>query len=450
MNGKIFSTPCFQVFCQKTLSFKGIYKAREQQYIMLVRQKFTKPASKGICLFGKLVIMLFLACATMGFGQWTQVASGVPSTAYVWCLAVKDNTVFAGTGPGVFRSTNNGISWTAVDSGIPTAVYSLATSGIRIFAGTGGAGVFLSTDNGTNWTAVDSGLPARISVKSLAVTSFGNVYAGTSGGLFQSQNFGTSWTAVSGFPTASILSLAASGIHDVFVGVGNNFLVSTNGGASWSTSVSWGPLVGIGVFSIAVTTSGSVFAGTGSGVFLSTTDRSTWTSVNSGLTDTNVFSLAVSSGNLFAGTYSGNVFFSTNNGASWTAVGSGLPLNGEISCLAVSDSNVFAGTYGNGLWRRPLSEMIPSTNYDFQNKQPSVNGLRINLNKTIVTASMPLSDGPVTIGLFTVAGKRIYFATHQAHDGMVNIPVSGLSTGLCIMSITSRNSSVSSSFVITK
>ena len=102
--------------------------------------------------------------------------------------------------------------------------------------------------------------------------------------FFNPQIFGTSWTAVSGFPTASILSLAASGIHDVFVGVGNNFLVSTNSGASWSTSVSWGPLVGIGVFSIAVTTSGSVFAGTGSGVFLSTTDRSTWTSVNSGLT----------------------------------------------------------------------------------------------------------------------------------------------------------------------
>jgi len=60
-------------------------------------------------------------------------------------------TSFAGNGQyanGVFLSTDNGISWTAVDSGLTnTAVFSLAVipGGIRatnIFAGTQNGGVF--------------------------------------------------------------------------------------------------------------------------------------------------------------------------------------------------------------------------------------------------------------------------------------------------------------------
>ena len=106
---------------------------------------------------------------------------------------------FAGTDGGVFLSTNNGTSWTAVNTGLTdTDVYALAVSGTNLFAGTVEmasffplttaqvglrripgyeywylfllplavrislpelmAGVFLSTNNGTSWTAVNTGL----------------------------------------------------------------------------------------------------------------------------------------------------------------------------------------------------------------------------------------------------------------------------------------------------
>ena len=86
---------------------------------------------------------------------------------------------------GVFLSTNNGTSWTAVNTGLTnTYVYALAVSGTNLFAGTYGGGVFLSTNNGTSWTAVNTGLtntvclvllpsPARISLPGLtAAASF--------------------------------------------------------------------------------------------------------------------------------------------------------------------------------------------------------------------------------------------------------------------------------------
>lgn len=52
--------------------------------------------------------------------------------------------LFAGTsGSGVFLSTNDGASWTAVNSSLTnTAVLALATSGTNLFAGTQGGGVW--------------------------------------------------------------------------------------------------------------------------------------------------------------------------------------------------------------------------------------------------------------------------------------------------------------------
>jgi hypothetical protein len=52
-------------------------------------------------------------------------------------------------------------------------------SGDSIFAGTK-CGVFLSTNNGTSWTTVDSGI-ANIGVTTLCVAGDGSLLAGTSG-----------------------------------------------------------------------------------------------------------------------------------------------------------------------------------------------------------------------------------------------------------------------------
>ena len=102
-------------------------------------------------------------------------------------LAVSGTKLFAGTRGGVFLSTNNGTSWTPVNSGLPeyTTVNALVVSGTNLFAGTQGAGVFLSTNSGTSWIAVNSGLPTpgvqpTTSVWSLAVSGT-YLFAGTQG-----------------------------------------------------------------------------------------------------------------------------------------------------------------------------------------------------------------------------------------------------------------------------
>ena len=117
----------------------------------------------------KLLFILSFASLTMiANAQWQQTNG--PCGGYINCLAISGTNIFAGTNGGVILSTNNGSSWSAVNTGLPpnTSVWSLAISGTIIFAGTLD-GVFLSTDNGSSWIAVNIGLPPSTDVYSLTL-----------------------------------------------------------------------------------------------------------------------------------------------------------------------------------------------------------------------------------------------------------------------------------------
>ncbi|MBK6506881.1 MAG: hypothetical protein IPG02_14730 [Ignavibacteria bacterium] len=115
--------------------------------------------------------------------QWEQTNG--PHGGNIYSLAVSGNNIFAGTyNYGVYRSTNNGISWIQTPLNNIT-VYSLAISGSNIFAGTLNYGVYLSTNNGISWTQTE--LNYR-TVKSLAISG-SNIFAGTKSMAFVSPRF---------------------------------------------------------------------------------------------------------------------------------------------------------------------------------------------------------------------------------------------------------------------
>ena len=49
--------------------------------------------------------------------QW--VATAGPTGGGIFCFVVSGTSLFAGTNGGVYRATDNGASWTAVNSGLP-------------------------------------------------------------------------------------------------------------------------------------------------------------------------------------------------------------------------------------------------------------------------------------------------------------------------------------------
>lgn len=121
---------------------------------------------------------------------------GFKDTA-VNALVFDGGTLYAGTQMGVFSSTND-LNWTALNSGLTTLdTRALAFKGPDLFAGTWGGGVFRSMDRGTNWTPVNSGLTNK-EIQSFAVAGH-NLFVGTSGegGVFISADNGAHWTGVS-------------------------------------------------------------------------------------------------------------------------------------------------------------------------------------------------------------------------------------------------------------
>jgi len=119
---------------------------------------------------------------------------------YVRALAIdpqRPTTLYAGTDGGVYKSTDGGASWRAINTtGLTNRnVWALAIdpqTPTTLYAGTRGGGVYKSTDGGARWQAINTGL-TNLEVRALAIDpqTPTTLYAGTgsvvtgSGGVFR-------------------------------------------------------------------------------------------------------------------------------------------------------------------------------------------------------------------------------------------------------------------------
>lgn len=102
---------------------------------------------------------------------WAAVDSGLPPHPQVTAFAVTSSHVIAAVnGKGLYRSSDHGLTWSPANEGM-TAPYvsALAAVGNRLFAGTG-FGVFLSDDQGLTWEPASTGLPGGILIENIAAT----------------------------------------------------------------------------------------------------------------------------------------------------------------------------------------------------------------------------------------------------------------------------------------
>jgi hypothetical protein len=279
--------------------------------------------------------------------QWTIDTVGLGYLAQQ-SLTVSGNNIYAGTiNYGVFKSTNNGSSWSQTSLN-NQYIYSLAANGSNVFAGTYGNGVYMSTNNGTTWTQTT--LTGKY-VPSLLVVGT-SIYAGVYyDGLYVSTNNGTTWTQTS-LNSGDVYSLAVSG-STLFAGKSlTGVYISANGGSSWTQST----LNNHSIQSLFVNGT-NIFAGTYSsaGIYLSTDNGSSWTA--STIPNRSFYSFAASGNTIFAGSDGYGVYTTTNNGANWIQRNEGFPGNLRVFGLCILNGYIFAGS-DYDLFRRPLSDII--------------------------------------------------------------------------------------------
>jgi photosystem II stability/assembly factor-like uncharacterized protein len=299
------------------------------------------------------IASLFLLGVRSSQAQWT--ADTLINEGRVYSFAVNGANLFAGTDSGVFLSTDNGASWTAVSNGLVSApVFSFAVNGTTLFALLAGAGVYRSTDNGSTWAAVNNGITDLFD-NSLGVSGTNILAGGETGHIYLSTDNGDDWTSVtSGVVSSNISSFVQSGTNLFAASYGEGVILSTDNGTTWTPATA-------GLFAnvnCLAALGSNLFAATDSGVFLSTNNGANWQPADSGLTllFLPMNSLAVSGTDIYVSSYL--VFKSTDNGTSWADSSDGLPESSPVNALAVQGSFLYAGMTG-GLYQHDLPVILP-------------------------------------------------------------------------------------------
>ncbi len=119
--------------------------------------------------------------------MWAQVNNGLPST-WIRSLIYFDNKLYAATQVGLYKSTNDGVSW-QLDASQNYPVTSLATLNNRLFAGTENGVYILDTNNNWTQTALSGNIYCLKTYNSKLLAGGYNILSFT-------EDNGSTWTSI--------------------------------------------------------------------------------------------------------------------------------------------------------------------------------------------------------------------------------------------------------------
>jgi hypothetical protein len=290
--------------------------------------------------------------------------------AVTWAYNYKDGVGSYLTNGGLYKSTNGGTSWTAINSttfatnyfnGCDVIPFSSSTI---IFAtepnGATLGGIYRTTNSGTTWTQITASLPtanySRIAFAkdpnnaNTAYAQFESYNYGSPdyglAGIYKTTDAGATWAAVTKpsniSSTGSLSFLGRQGWYDNVIAVdpfnssnlyvgGVDMMKSTNGGSSWFQLTYWHSFYGTPVVhadhhvvTFDPVTANVVYAGDDGGIQKSTNGGTTWTSLNNNLAITQFYGGSVyPTGTTYYGGTQDNGHLKFSSGTSWNMVNGG-------------------------------------------------------------------------------------------------------------------------------
>jgi len=350
--------------------------------------------------------------------------SGVPVVhADKHVLAYQSSTVlFEGNDGGIYKTTNNGTSWTDLSNGLnisqiyrigvsqtssSTVLNGLQDNGSKLYNGswsdvTGGDGmecivdysttqymyatyvqgtIYRSTNSGASFPAtISANLPggqrtgAWVTPYVMDPNNSSILFAGYDS-VYKTINRGTSWTLVSqSLSTANklrSLAIAPSNSSVLYAADPVSMWKTTNGGGSNWTSVTLPAITDYVTYITVKNTDANTLWITvggytdGSKVYESTNGGTSWTNISAGMPNLPVMCIvqnkrATDRNVLFAGTDVG--VYVKDGSSNWASYNNGLP-NVVVTELEIyyggSPDKLRAGTFGRGLWETNIDGVLP-------------------------------------------------------------------------------------------
>jgi uncharacterized protein (TIGR03437 family) len=248
------------------------------------------------------------------------------------------------TKPLVFKTTDAAVHWQGLTNGLSgdlvDSIKVDPTNSQTLYLGMDQA-LYKSTDGGSTWTAIQNGLPpespltANLSPRSLAIdpTNSQTLYLGTDYGVYKSTDGGADWAlsgtganrwvtsvAIDPLDTATLYAVTSADTYSALY-------KSTDAGATWNLTGLPAPANSpyfVTAIILDPQTPTTLYASTSSGVMKSLDAGVTWAAITSGfITDTDITALVIDPVNpqalyAVANGYNAAPYWTSDGGAHWT------------------------------------------------------------------------------------------------------------------------------------
>ncbi len=319
-----------------------------------------------------------------------------------------NNTLWEGNDGGIYKSTNNGDSWTDRTSNLVISqLYKIGVSELdnKVIGGLqdngtkmrnnsgnwsdeiGGDGmdcainpnnasvlygslyygdIRRSTNGGSSWSNISNAIPdesgenkAWVTPYVLAPSNPSTIVVGYEN-VYQSTNQGNSWTKIGdGLTTSTLLyaDIAPSNSDYIYVGRGSQMWKTTDGGTNWTSP--GGPGNNTAMVKVHPTSPETLYAvrqnfSSGNKVYKSTNGGTTWDNISGTLPNIPANTIAIhDDGNetIYVGMDVG-VYYRNNTTSDWVLYNTDLP-NVQVSEVEIKEqtNEIYIATYGRGVWK---------------------------------------------------------------------------------------------------
>jgi photosystem II stability/assembly factor-like uncharacterized protein len=412
--------------------------------------------------------------STNGGLNWSATAPDVKENP--WAIRPAGNGIWlAITSPSIYRSSDNGTTWSLIIERATDAVPTLfSTADVRslattrgatngpLYVATAGLGLWKCVTNGSQATRLTGSLPGD-TVLAVMTDRTGRIYAGGPLGAFRSSDGGTTWkrlvdslhTTVRAFvqDSSSMLTVASDeGLYQsnddgkawrllpsklsnqmvrwmtadtyqrLIAGTDSGLYISEDQGATWNNITSGSGIERVN--GMIETRDNRIIVGTSNGAIGLGADGIEWESITNGLPTEEVLTLAVTNdGHLFAGTAHG-LYHSVDGGYTWHLSGSpfaNLAVQSVVTNPATG--SIFVGTNGGGaFWIQQFTSSVSLAELKPQplNVQLAPNPVH---DKAVLNFSL-IERGNVVVEFFRTTGERVELATEGYYEpGIQNLPL---------------------------
>lgn len=280
------------------------------------------------------VIALTLFCSISNSqAQW--VHTNGPWGAYIYrIMSVGQTTYAASQGSGVFRSSDDGHTWSEFPTAAGTSVYTMLAADGALYLG-GMQGVAVSRDQGSTW---ETGLTAKI-VQDLCVMDT-SIIALTSAGVYVSGQNVIRWRSMSPKSAGFLSRCGAVRNSSLYVGTSTGLYRTDDNATTWSQ------LSTDNCTSVLIE-GDTIYEGALAGMHVSYDHGTTWhAGTGASMGDTTiVYRVKRIQGKLFAATHVGPQV-SFDNGATWSRMPGTLQQEVIYDMAVAGTSVVFGGSKG--------------------------------------------------------------------------------------------------------